>query len=197
MSYTFLDGSTGDNHIAIVDIKNISAEELMVSYQQKSPDLAFLAFEELYRRFSSKVFTFLVKKCKDQIEAEDILQKVFIKVHESKHLYIDKYKFEQWIFVIARTSFLDHFRSQKRAILKKEKWKNEMEAEKAYESSSIREQDKDESLKGLDTDQREMLEMKYLDELSYKEMAEVLNKSENSLRKTVSRMMINLRKGEV
>lgn len=165
----------------------------MIMYQQKSPEMAFLAFDELYRRFSSKVFAYLLKKCKNQSDAEDLLQKVFIKIHESKHLYSNKYKFEQWLFVIARTSSLDHFRQQKRHGERIEKLNNETERS----LSATRDfQDPLKSL-DLDEDQKEMLEMKYIDKISYQEMARLFNKSEGSLRKMVSRMVINLRKGEV
>jgi len=176
-------------------VKNYSAEDLMVIYQQKSPELAFLAFEELYRRFSAKVFSFLLKKCKNQADAEDLLQKVFIKVHESKHLYQDKYKFEQWVFVIARTSLLDHFRANKRYVARVEKLAQRPDEAETVVSAADYGPDLD--LKRLDEDQREMLEMKYIDQLSYQEMARLFNKSEGSLRKMVSRLVINFRKGEV
>lgn len=177
-------------------MKNYSAEDLMVIYQQKSPELAFLAFEELYRRFSAKVFSFLLKKCKNQADAEDLLQKVFIKVHESKHLYQDKYKFEQWVFVIARTTLLDHFRASQRYAARVEKLGQQLAPElTAVNDGPVDGQDLE--LKRLDEDQREMLEMKYIDQLSYQEMARLFNKSEGSLRKMVSRLVINFRKGEV
>jgi len=163
----------------------------MILYQQKSPELAYLAFEELYRRYSTKVFSFLLKKCKNQADAEDILQKVFTKIHTSKHLYKDKFKFEQWVFVIARTSLLDHFRSDK-------SYKNRIEHLKKesldYDPSDF---EVSERLTSLDKDQKEMLEMKYIDELSYQEMSQIFNKSSGSLRKMVSRMVINLKKGEI
>lgn len=172
-------------------MENYSAEELMVIYQQKSPELATLAFRELYRRFSAKTFSFLNKKCKNQADAEDLLQKIFIKIHESKHLYKSEYKFEQWLFVIARTQVLDFFRSQKRYLKRMESH------EAAIESVGDNEKENFNSLTSLDEDQKEMLEMKYIDELSYQEMARHFNKSEGSLRKMVSRMVINLKKGEV
>lgn len=178
-------------------MKNYSAEDLMVIYQQKSPELAFLAFDELYRRFSAKVFSFLLKKCKNQADAEDLLQKVFIKVHESKHLYQDKYKFEQWVFVIARTTLLDHFRANQRYVARVEKLAQQLGPQNGGPEVASPDYGLDLDLKRLDEDQREMLEMKYIDELSYQEMARLFNKSEVSLRKMVSRLMINFRKGEI
>lgn len=171
------------------EFKELSAEDLMLIYQRKSPELAFRAFDELYCRFSQKLFSYLQKKCKNQADAEDLLQKVFIKMHEHKHLYNDKYKLEQWLFVIARTSVLDHFRFSKRYTNRLTKLEAELLPEEREKEIDV--------FLSLDQDQKEMLEMKYIDELTYQEMAVHFNKSEGALRKIVSRMVINLRKGEV
>lgn len=166
----------------------------MVIYQQKSPELAFEAFHELYQRFSQNVFSFLMKKLKNIADAEDLLQKIFLKVHESKHLYSDKYRFEQWLFVIARTNVIDHFRSSKRY----QKRLSENTPIHHVQSLAADIELLNSSLVGrLNEDQKELLKMKYIDELSYQEIADLVNKSESSLRKMVSRLVINLRKGEV
>ena len=157
----------------------------MKIYQQESPALAYEAFEELYRRYSKKVFSFLVNKLKNHADAEDILQKVFIKVHESKHLYDEKFKFEQWIFVISRTSLIDHFRSASR-------YQSKI---KSIEIDELTESNFPDLY--LDKNHQELLELKYIDELSYKELSQIFHKSETSLRKMVSRITSNLRRREV
>lgn len=174
-------------------MENASAEELMIIYQQKSPDLALAAFHELYRRFSDKVYAFILKKCQNQADAEDIMQKVFIKIHESKHLYKKEYKFEQWLFVIARTAVIDFFRTSSRYAKKISHLGNSSEPS-AFSNNALAFSD---SLEQLNKDQKEMLEMKYIDELTYQEMAEHFKKSEVSLRKAISRLVLNLKKGEV
>lgn len=159
----------------------------MLRYQTHSPDEAYAAFNELYSRYSQRVFSFLNKKVKNSADGEDLLQKVFIKIHESKHLYSPKYKFEQWLFVIARTQALDYFRANKR-------YQDRMAN---YEPEVLESSEVDMSLlKNLDSDQQELLEMKFIDELSYQEIAKIVNKSEVSLRKTLSRMVGRLKKGE-
>lgn len=166
----------------LIALKNVSSEELMMIYQQKSPDLAYEAFEELYRRYSPKVFSYLINKLRNHADAEDILQKAFIKVHECKHLYNEKYKFEQWIFAISRSAAIDHFRSASRY----------QKNVKSIEINEIIVRDFPEIY--LDKDQQELLELKYIDELSYKELSQILNKSEVSLRKMISRITSNLRR---
>lgn len=173
----------------MANIKDLTAEELMIRYQTHSPTEAYDAFNELYHRYSQRVFNFVGSKVKNSADSEDLLQKIFIKVHESKHLYSSKYKFEQWLFVIARTSILDFFRTNKR-------YQDRLNNYVAEDVGT--KEDMDLALfKSLDNDQMELLEMKFIDELSYLEISRELNKSEVSLRKTVSRMISRLKKGEV
>lgn len=161
----------------------------MLRYQTHAPDEAYAAFNELYNRYSQRVFNFINKKIKNSFDSEDLLQKIFIKIHETKHQYKSKYKFEQWLFVIARSQVLDHFRAVKRYderlknVELKEVNKNENEIEADF-------------LSKLDQDQHELLSMKFIDDLSYQEISRIVNKSEVSLRKSVSRLVGRLRKGE-
>lgn len=170
-----------------MDLKKLTAEELMLHYQTHSPTEAYAAFNELYSRYSQRVFNFLNKKVKNSAECEDLLQQVFIKIHESKHLYKNKFKFEQWLFVIARSKVLDHFRASKRYQNRLSNFEPEMNEHAEVDMSA---------LKSLDADQLELLEMKFIDELSYQEISKIVNKSEVSLRKTLSRMVGRLNKGE-
>ena len=159
----------------------------MLGYQTHSPNEAYAAFNELYTRYSQRVYNFINKKVKNSAESEDLLQKVFIKIHECKHLYKNKYKFEQWLFVIARTQTLDYFRASKRYQDRLSRFEPETFEEVEVDTTM---------LLSLDTDQKELLEMKFIDELSYKEISKIVNKSEVSLRKTLSRMVGRLNKGE-
>jgi RNA polymerase sigma-70 factor (ECF subfamily) len=175
----------------LINIKGLTAEELMLRYQTHSPDEAYDAFNELYSRYSQRVFNFLNLKLKNHADCEDLLQKIFIKIHDSKHLYKEKYKFEQWLFVIARSQLLDFFRAQKRY---------EKKISTALLAENLQIQTSSEvdlsPVEGLDVDQMDLLQMKFIDELSYLEISKLLNKSEVSLRKTLSRLVGRIKKGE-
>jgi RNA polymerase sigma factor (sigma-70 family) len=168
----------------LADLKYLTAEELMLRYQTYNPTDAFDAFNELYFRYSQRVYNFLNKKIRNNADCDDLLQKVFIKVHESKHLYKEKYKFEQWLFVIARTQTLDFFRSQQRYAARLKKYEPEIVEKSIVDLSA---------LSHLNPDQQELLEMKYIDELSYQEIALIVNKTEGSLRKSLSRLVGRLK----
>ena len=172
----------------MANLTHLTSEELMEIYQTAHPDQAYEAFTQLYQRYSQRVYNYVQSKVKNSADSDDLLQKVFIKMHESKHQYKDKYKFEQWIFVIARTQVLDFFRANKRYDAKLKKVDQGMDGSPLEADLSIFNQ--------LDASQRELLEMKYIDELSYQEISKIVNKSEVSLRKSLSRMISVLKKGE-
>lgn len=171
-----------------------TAEELMEIYTDGSPEDACLAFEELYHRYSNRVFIYCLKKLNIRSEAEDAVQKIFMKLHESKHLFDNKFKFEQWIFVISRTSVFDILRKRISDVRKIDALIRDYEVslpdteENSVEISEI---------SNLDEDQRKLLELKYVDELSYKEISKILDRSEVSIRKTVSRLILKLKKDGV
>lgn len=171
-----------------------TAEELMGIYADGTPEDACVAFEELYRRYSNRVYIYCLKKLNIKAEAEDAVQKIFLKLHESKHRFDNKYKFEQWIFVIARTSVIDILRKKASDVKKIELLLREREVE----LPAVEEVEEDLfNISGLDDEQKKLLELKYVDELSYKEISNILDKSEVSIRKMVSRLVLKLKKDGV
>lgn len=174
------------------DFKKHTAEELMLIYQNNHPEEAFKAFEEIYSRYKSRVYSYLSSKLTSKEDCEDVMQKIFLKFHDKKHLYSAHYKCEQWLFVIARTQLLDFFRGNT-----KEKSRLEQIHDHFQWQTTPQPSEADLSpLKDISVEQKEFLEMKVIDELSYQEMSEVLNKSETSLRKNFSRLIQKIKKGE-
>jgi len=169
------------------------ASELMELYQSAHPDIAMVAFNELYARYSARVYRYLMKKTRSKDVSDEVIQLTFLKLHESKHLYDNKYNFEQWIFIIAKTKLLDFLRANKRQNLKIEHYQENLSSD--HFIAHISEQDEKDILDffNLEDDQKELLKMKYLDELSYQEMAKKLGKTEISLRKSVSRVLARIK----
>lgn len=153
-------------------------EELMMIYRDSNPELAYSAFELLYSRTAPILYSYLLKKTHKVEEAQDFLQKTFLKVHQSKELYSSKYKFEQWLFTIAKNLMRDEWRKTSRENNKLENFKNLDFSTDILESNM--------SLNAAD---RELLELKYIDNLTYQEISKLLSKTEVSLRKMVSRIV--------
>ena len=74
-------------------------ESLFVKYRADG-DLE--AFGCLYDRYGQAVFRFLLRLLRDRAGAEDLVQQVFLRVHESRGAYDPRRSFRTWIFTIAR-----------------------------------------------------------------------------------------------
>jgi RNA polymerase sigma-70 factor (ECF subfamily) len=73
------------------------------------------AFEALYRRLAPRVVGYLRVMSGNAGLAEDLAQTTFLKVHRARDTWQRGAQVEPWVFAIARRTFLDHRRREKRA----------------------------------------------------------------------------------
>lgn len=162
-----------------------SDEELMLRY---ASDDDAAAFEELYRRYSARVFSYLVKNCWDSKDAEEIHQGVFLKMHQRKQTYDPKFPFSAWLFTMVKTTMIDDFRKTKTRsnILKK----SENIEVRDDEDNAVPDLD---LTNQLDESQKKLLELRYLEEWSFEEMAKEFKVNSATIRKRISRLLKQLR----
>lgn len=161
-----------------------SDAELMKAYQMGDSG----AFEILYHSHSTQVFTYLKRRLPKQELAEECFQLVFAKFHHSRHLYNPTYSVQQWIYVIARTTLTDFVRKQSREVpIHSETNIEELPLSKVDIDSVIENADTAVPLDSLPSQQRKVIELRVLDELSYKEIAELLGQSESNMRQAFGR----------
>lgn len=72
------------------------------------------AFEELVDKYKRPVVNFLYRSLQDAAEAEDVAQNVFVQVYKSAHRYQVTAKFSTWLFTIARNLCLNEIRRRSR-----------------------------------------------------------------------------------
>lgn len=163
-----------------------SDEELMLRY---ASDDDAAAFEELYRRYSARVFSYLVKNCWDSKDAEEIHQGVFLKMHQRKETYDSKFPFSAWLFTMVKTTMIDDFRKTRtRSNILKHTERIEVPDDEDNDSVpdlSLTDQ--------LDDSQKKLLELRYLEEWSFEEMAKEFKVNAATIRKRISRLLKQLR----
>ena len=166
-------------------------EELMIKYQAGE----YYAFEELFKRHSKKVFSFLGKRLSNKEEAEDLFQQVFSKFHQSKHTYSPQYAFTQWLFVVAKSVLLDHWCKENRRIKQTAAYikASEVESQENSNDNTSLPESITATLSSLPTHQRQALELRVMDELSYAEISKRLKYSEANVRQLVSRAIRKIR----
>ena len=71
-----------------------------------------LAFDRVYELYSHKLFSFVSKILKNEAEADDIVQEVFVKIWESRHKLDDYKLLNSYIFTIAYNNSIDLIRKR-------------------------------------------------------------------------------------
>ena len=68
------------------------------------------AFEYLFNRYRDAIHRLFVQRLGGANDADDLLQETFIKVYINIHRYSSDYTFGQWVYTIARNTFIDFVR---------------------------------------------------------------------------------------
>ncbi len=155
-------------------------------------------FRPLYERYFEPIFRFLFRRTADEALTADLASQVFLKALQKLHRY--EYRgvpFSAWLFRIAQNELNMHFRqnrNQQRVV-------------------SIQEVQLDHLMDDLETDQLEpyrevliqaleqlpkndlkLLELRYFEQRSYREVAGILNITENNAKVRAHRIAERLRK---
>jgi RNA polymerase sigma-70 factor (ECF subfamily) len=153
-------------------------------------------FALLYDAYIEKIYNFIYYKTHHRQTAEDLTGQTFMKALKNiGNFDTEKNYFNSWLYKIARNTVIDHYRTQKHPQDIDDAWdlaspnnleedidtKNKLEEVKKYI----------ENLKG---DQRDILMLRLWQDLSYKEIAAIMDKSEAGCKMAFSRGINELRK---
>jgi len=133
--------------------------------------------------FWSNVYNYVFFKINDEEEAEDIAIETFTKVFAKLKLYNSDFDFKTWLLSIAHNTMIDHIRKSPalKLSLDDENYPIDIQEElPSPEESLIQQQDTDALilyLQKLKPEYRRILELRFLEEKTYKEIAEELDLS--------------------
>lgn len=162
------------------------------------------ALEILINRYKDKVFSYLMMNVRHQEIAEDLFQDVFIKVINTLRsgTYKEEGKFINWLMRITRNITIDYFRSHQRMpIMESNDEFNIFDIlhvlDPSIEDRMILDQTYAEIAKlveELPQSQKEVLKMRFYDDLSFKDIADITGVSINTSLGRMRYALINLRK---
>ena len=164
------------------------------------------AFDELLSRTQTKLFTYIMFVVRDHDIADDIFQETFVKVITKlqQGLYTDSGKFQFWITRIAHNCIMDWYRQQQSTHIVDANEENDLQNLKNAsvmdtnkEAEMINEQiliDIKKMMNTLPAPQREVVYMRYFQQLSFKEIADLTGVSINTSLGRMRYALINLRK---
>ena len=73
-----------------------------------------VAFETLFRRYREEIYALCLQRTfGNKEDANDLVQDTFVKVYVNLAKYDPKFTFGQWIYTIARNTFIDFVRRRR------------------------------------------------------------------------------------
>lgn len=162
------------------------------------------ALSILIKKHQSKIYGFIYSKMPDRDVADDIFQDTFIKVIKTlkSNSYNEEGKFLPWVMRIAHNLIVDHYRKNKKMPMLRETEEfsifsilsdNSLNVEGRIITEAI-EKDLQKIIQELPTDQKEVLEMRIYQDLSFNEIAELTGVSINTALGRMRYALMNLRK---
>jgi RNA polymerase sigma-70 factor (ECF subfamily) len=159
------------------------------------------AFAELVDKYKQPVMNFVYRSLRDEAESEDVAQNVFLQVYKSRARYVRTAKFTTWLFTIARNLCLNELRRRSRhpaESIEEAHVEHEDQPRQQYEDKAhIAPPEKllhgelaqkiEEALAELPENQRTAILLCRQDELSYEEIAEVLDCSLSATKSLIHR----------
>lgn len=70
--------------------------------------------EQAWEAFHAPLYQFIRRRVADEATAEDLLQEVFLKIHQHAGTLKDAHRLESWIYQITRNLIVDHYRSHRK-----------------------------------------------------------------------------------
>ena len=181
--------------------EDLTDEQLAILYVKGNNS----AFDELLSRTQSKLFTYIMFVVRDHDLADDIFQETFVKVITKlqQGLYTDSGKFQFWLTRIAHNCIMDWYRTQQGRHLVEPNEDNNLENLQGasvldidQESKLVNEQilrDVKKMMEALPAPQREVVYMRFYQQPSFKEIAELTGVSINTSLGRMRYALINMR----
>ncbi|MCB0530965.1 MAG: RNA polymerase sigma factor [Lewinellaceae bacterium] len=170
-------------------LSGVSDSELIARYlKEQNPDY----FTVLYRRYGGKVFAKCISMLGDEALAHDAVQDIFVKVYLNLSRFNEKSSFSTWLYSISYNFCIDLIRKKKKipVLLADDVSRIGDEAEIDIPDSVLLEMKHDrleKVLAELPEGDRIILLMKYMDDMSIKDIAEFFQKTESAIKMQIMR----------
>ncbi len=170
-------------------ISRMEDEELVTSYLS-TQNVSY--FNLLYERYSRKVYAKCFTMLRDDMAAEDAMQDIFMKILTKISSFGGRSKFSTWLYSLTYNFCIDQIRLKKRDVTQEvedinrygENVADDVDDHQIFEIEVSRLK---EVLDSIHHEDRAVLLMKYQDEMSIKDMCDILGKSESAMKMQIKR----------
>ena len=179
----------------MISLKN-ECEEDKVLYE-KFLDGDNDAFGILMNKHKNNLIYFIFKYVKNEDISEDIYQEVVLYILSKKEVYDFKYSFKTFIYTIAKSRALNYQKKEKKQINYENNFENVVVEENLLEDivfSKERQEKIKKVISKMNEDYQMVIYLAIIEDLSYKEVAKIMDKSESKIKNLLHRARIKLRK---
>ncbi|MDR1678948.1 MAG: sigma-70 family RNA polymerase sigma factor [Prevotellaceae bacterium] len=178
---------------------HLTDEDLVKLYANGNND----AFDTLLNRHKSRVFSYIFFTVRNREVCEDIFQETFVKAitHIRQGRYVESGKFLSWINRIAHNLIIDYFRREQNVFTCSnddyDLFNSIPLSDSCVEDCLVKEQvlnDVVRLMEHLPESQREIVRMRFYDDLSFKEIADKTGVSINTALGRMRYAVLNMRR---
>ena len=151
------------------------------------------ALAVVYDAYAQRIYRYFYSRVENRTDADDLVAQTFLSVIEALPHYQPRGHFTAWIFQIARSKVMDFFRREHSSMSK------EAQPGGPVFDETLEQVIQDQALTALQhkiqllaEDERELLRLRFVVDLSYVEIAELLGRKEDAVRKSVNRIVERL-----
>jgi RNA polymerase sigma-70 factor (ECF subfamily) len=178
-----------------ISMRQMHEDAELVSASQRNP----AAFEALYRKWLKPVYRYFYFRLGNVKDAEDLTAQVFLNAYQDLPRYRSRGAFSAWLFTIAHARLVDHYRRDGRKAAREVSIEQlEIPISAADLPAQAAQKGEIEQvfalLKGLTEKEQTLIRLRFMAELSYKEIGQVLHCKEDTARKSVSRLLERIKK---
>ena len=190
--------------MTVISNVNVKVEALPLEQLAPVPDVIErartgdrAAFAELYDTHCDAVYRYILYRVREPSDAEDLCSEVFTRAFANIHRYRWQGKsFLAWLYTIARNAVTDRRRRERPTVDLDDAYGVAEEGPTAHDRA-VRGEQVDAlrgAVKHLTTEQQEVLVLRFIENMSSRQVAQVLGKNEGAIRALQFRALGRLRK---
>lgn len=155
-------------------------------------------FEKYYFEFRTSIFWYIRKKVTNEETAQDITTDVFMKLLENPDILgeRDGNGVRAWLYTVARNAVIDSYRKKSNQLEKTTIDEEVFELIASDSQDHLQGVIKDEkyqlilaAMEGLNPDEREIVSLRFMEEMKFNEIATIVGKDEGAVKMTLYRAM--------
>jgi len=162
------------------------------------------AFSVIVSRYTQPMYNFIARVCGDREEAHDLTQEVFVKVWKNIRSFDVHRNFKTWMYRIARNTAIDWLRKRKHVQFsdlisgEHESFEETLPSTEplpgeVFARTELKEE-LERALSKTHPEYRMILLLHLIEQMTFEEMADVLNKPMNTVKSQYRRALLTLRR---